>query len=111
PGRCRVRLEGGRRNGVVEVLVERNEKEIDIFRPALRLPVAELDIESARVEAGVGARRGVAESPIERALAPGRETVGTERRGIDAHAPGAAAPVQADARFPRVVRARAARCA
>src|SRR3569623_1373423 len=102
PGVARCRLERERGGAVGEVLIERAQKEAQIFGVALGLPVTELPVErpgavaqvSAEAEAVMAARDvGVGAG----GEAVGSEAVGTAAVGVEADAQSRAAVIGAHA--------------
>src|SRR3569623_7764 len=97
PGVARRRLERERGGAVGEVLIERAQKEAQIFGVALGLPVAELPDERPGAVAQVGAEAEAGVAARDCGVDAGGEAVGTEAGGVEADAQLVAAVMGADA--------------
>src|SRR3569623_638838 len=97
PGVARCRLERERGGAVGEVLIERAQKEAQIFGVALGLPVAELPVERPGAVAQGGAEAEAVVAARDCGVDAGGEAVGTEAVGVEADAQLVAAVMGADA--------------
>src|SRR3569833_132354 len=86
PGVARCRLERERGGAVGEVLIERAQKEAQIFGVALGLPVTELPVERPGAVAQVSAEAEAVMAARDVGVDAGGEAVGTEAVGVEADA-------------------------